>query len=305
MKSKVSKLYEYTRADAPDGLCLWRVTDEALEAHLTTLSHSHALENDVPQVQAGDSVVCRGESAVGRWNKPVLLFYPGSGLCEKVIEDALVGMKPGESRTVSASEGDAALTVIRIVRREPHPVNDGLVKLEAVEGVETLADYRRWYRETTEKADRRRNLSYLARRILEVIAERSEYETDEAEETAWVTELAKYAREADEQRGIDPTVPDEGTEFLNEEQVQEKYFKLAKPRFRSYLADLAVVERLSGRDLEEVYEAELAHMAEKYYGGISVEELRKQAPESMMRMNVFFSKAEELLRIDCEKLMED
>lgn len=105
MRSKVTKLYDYTRVEIPEELRRWRMTEEALEAHLTALGRSHALEKDAEEVRAGDSVVCRGESAVGRWNKPVLLFYPGSGLCEKVIEDALVGLKPGESRTIAASEG--------------------------------------------------------------------------------------------------------------------------------------------------------------------------------------------------------
>ena len=105
MKSKVTKLFDYTRAEVPENLRRWRVTEEAMEEHLAVLSRSHALEKDAEEVRTGDSVFCRGESAVGRWNKPVLLFYPGSGLCEKVIEDALAGMKPGESRTIAASEG--------------------------------------------------------------------------------------------------------------------------------------------------------------------------------------------------------
>ncbi len=74
MKSKVIKLYDYTRTEIPAELRLWRVIDQKIDEQMASLSRTHARELDVEQARAGDSVVCRGESAVGRWNKPVLLF---------------------------------------------------------------------------------------------------------------------------------------------------------------------------------------------------------------------------------------
>ena len=265
-----------------------------------------ALEKDAEEVRTGDSVVCRGESAVGRWNKPVLLFYPGSGLCEKVIEDALAGMKPGESRTIAASEGDVTLTVTRIVRRESHPVDDELVKLEGIEGVETVEAYRRWYRETTEKADRQRNLSYLARHLLQEIEKNSEYDIDKAEETAWAEMQGEQWRKSEEAQGIDPSIPEEGTDFLTEEQIREKYIKLARPYFRARLARAAAVVALSGKDEETLYQEELAYEAEKYYH-MSVEKMMEQIKgrEDSFRDNAFFNLAERLLQERCETMMEE
>ena len=306
MKSRVTKLFDYTRAEVPEKLRRWRVTDQAMEGHLAVLGRSHALERDVDEVRAGDSVVCRGESAVSRWNKPVLLFYPGSGLCEKVIENALVGMKPGESKTIAASEGDVKLTVTRIVRREPHPVNNELVKLEGVEGVETLDAYRRWYRETTEKADRDRNAHYLGRHLLQEIEKHSEYDIDEAEETAWAEAKGAEWRKAEEAQGIDPSVPEEGTDFLTEEQIKEKYTDKSRPHFRARLAHAAAAVALSGKDEETLFREELAYEAEKYYH-MSVEELLKQVEgqEDSYRGSAMFNAADRLLAERAEKLMEE
>lgn len=306
MKSKVTKLFDYTKAEIPENLRRWRVTEEAMEEHLAVLSRSHALEKDAEEVRTGDSVVCRGESAVGRWNKPVLLFYPGSGLCEKAIEDALTGMRPGESRTIAAGEGDVTLTVARIVRRESHPVDDELVKREGVEGVETLEAYRRWYRETTEKEDRQRNLSYLARHLLQEIEKNSEYDIDEAEETAWAEVQGEQWRKSEEAQGIDPSIPEEGTDFLTEEQIREKYIKLARPHFRTRLARAAAAAALGGRDEESTYREGLAYMAERYYH-MSAEELLEQhkGHEEFLRDQAFFTRAEELLKAYGEKLMEE
>lgn len=306
MKSKVTKIFDYTQAEIPENLRRWRVTEEAMEEHLAVLSRSHALEKDAEEVQTGDSVVCRGESTVGRWNKPVLLFYPGSGLCEKVIEDALIGMRPGESRAVDASEGAVTLTVTRVVRREVHPIDDELVKLEGVEGVETVEAYRSWYRETTEEEDRKRNLGYLARHLLQEIEKNSEYDIDEAEETAWAEVQGEGWRKADEAQGIDPSIPEEGTDFLTEEQIREKYIKLARPHFRKHFIYAAVAVALSGKNEDALFQEELAYEAEKYHH-MSVEKLLEQlkGQEDFFRDNAFFNLAERLLRERCETMMEE
>ena len=301
MRSKVTKLYDHTKAEVPAELRLWRVSEEKIDEQLASLSRTHALESDVTEVRTGDSVVCRGESAVGRWNKPVLLFYPGSGLCEKVIEDALVGMKPGESRTVAASEGDVTLTVSRIVRREAHPIDDELVKLEKVEGVETVEGYRRWYRESTEKWNRDHDVGYLARHLMDEIGKHSEYEIDEAEELAWAEKVAEGMREADEANGTDPSIPDEGTEFLTEEQIKEKYIKQCRPYFRTSVVCVAITEQLGGPD---AYRAELEREAKVYYH-MDAEALLAKYPEDMLRDQIYQNAALNLLQKYSEKLLED
>lgn len=307
MKSKVTRLYDHTRAQVPDELRLWRVSEAEIDDTLSALSRTHAREMDVEQVQAGDSVVCAGESAAGRWNKPVLLLYPGSGLCEKVLEDAAVGMKTGESKTVAAGEGDVTLTVKRIVRREALPIDDALVKLEQVEGVETVEDYRRWYREKTEKWNRDHDMGHLARHLMEEIVKNSEYEIDEAEELAWAEKNAEGMRKADEMNGIDPTIPEEGTDFLTEEQVKQKYIDRVKPFFRAGLAYAAAAAALSGRDEETLFREELARQCERWYHNISVEELLAQfkGREEDLRSNALHIVAEQLLRVYSEKLLED
>ncbi len=304
MKSKVTKLYDYTQAEIPAELRLWRVSEEKIDRQLDLISHSHAQERDVEEVQTGDSVVCRGESTVGRWNKPVLLFYPGHGLCEKALEDDLVGMKVGESRTVAASEGDVTLTVIRVVRREAYPIGDELVRLEAIEGVETVADYRRWYREATEARNRQDRQAHIAVHLIREITEKSEYEIDEAEEYEWAKKVADIEYDAAVARGIDPTIPEEGTEFLTEEQARQKYVEMCRPLFRNVLAYPATAERLSGMSVEDFYRTELAREAEVYYH-MPVEELLKQASEEDLRGQVFQNGTMYLLKDYGKQLLED
>lgn len=304
MRSKVTKLYDYTKAEIPAELRLWRVSEDALDRQLDLISHSHAQDLDVETVAPGDSVICRGESAVSRWNKPVLLFYPGHGLCEKVIEDALVGMRAGESKTVTASEGDVTLTITRILRRQAHPIDDELIKLEAIEGVETVADYRRWYRETTEARNRQDRQAHIAVRLIGEIAEKSEYEIDETEEYEWAKKMADMEYEAAMARGIDPTVPEEGTEFLTEEQARQKYVEMCRPFFRNELVNPVAAQRLSGMTAEEFFRAELEQEAARYYN-MTVEELLAKGSEENLRRQAFQNGVIQLLKEYGKQLLED
>ena len=186
MKSTITKLYDYHQAVIPPELCQWRITDAELTEQLETLSHNHAYEADVDTVQTGDSVACRGESAAERWNRPVLLFYPGRGICDEALENVCVGAKLGERRTVTVDGDEITLTVTRIVRHQWMAVSDELIRTENIPGVTTLEEYGRWYRAANEPT-RRSNAAYrIAYNLAEQVAEKSEFAIDEPERSLWV-----------------------------------------------------------------------------------------------------------------------
>lgn len=304
MESKVTRLYDYTQAEIPAQLRMWRVSEEAIDRQLYMLSGSHAREVDASQVQTGDSVACQGESPVSRWNKGVLLFYPGSGLCETCIEDALPGMQVGERKTVSAGEGPVHLTVTRIVRREPHPVDDALVQLEGIEGVQTVADYRCWYRETTQARNRKDRLAHLAHHLLNEIVEKSECHIDPEEQSRWAQAVGEMEYRSAVAQGIDPTIPEDGTEFLTEEQALQKYIEMCKPLFRGEVVYPAVVEQLSGQTADAYYQAELERMARDVYH-ITPEALLQKVPQSLFRGQLLQGGAMHLLQEYARQLLED
>lgn len=305
MLSHITKLYDYAEAVVPDEIRFWRVPDSEIQERLELFSGAHARETEPETVAVGDSVSCRGESAAANWNRPVLLFYPGHGLCEKVLEDALIGMRTGESKTVSLPEGDVTLTVARIIRTVPHPINDELVRLENIEGVSTVEEYRRWYRETIEAKQKDTNCHRAANWLLREIKSRSEFFIDQEEFTKWGWKLANNIYDRMVENGQDPTVPEAGTEFLTEEQARQQLFdRYADAEFRSYLTACAVVEKLSGEDLDEVARRGMARMAETY--GMSVEELVKISKRGdFLRADAIHIQAIQLLLPDMSRYLED
>lgn len=303
MKSTVTKLYDYTRFEIPAEWTLWRIKDEEIASKLETLSHNHAIEADVDTVEPLDSVACRGESESPRWNRPVLLFYPGRGLCSPELENALVGAKLGESRTVSTPDGNVTLNVTRIIRRRNMPVGDELVRAESIEGVETVADYYRWYREQNEPERRTNAAMMIAYQMIKRIAAESEFSFDEDEKRAFVTDQVDRFYRALVLAGIDPTIPKEGFDFLTEEQAKANMYSDYEPFFNTYVACRHLVELLAGVDAETFCEAGLEKLAAD--NNMTVEMMLENSGRDACYSKLLQDKALELLAQYTEQFLGD
>ena len=300
MKSKATQLADYRAIQIPDELLRGTVSEEEIDRQVETLTRSHAQEMDVDTVRDGDSVACRSESASENWSRPLLLVYPGQGMCQ-ALEDACLGAALGEIRTASIDGAELKLTVTRIVRRSPAPADDALARAENIPGVETLTDYRRWYRETT-MAERKRqaarqSVSYLS----EQIVSQSAYDVDEAEQNEWAADQANRQYDAMVAAGIDPTIPVEGTEFLTEEQARAQMAEEMEAGFAVYLANIALLEQ-NGIDPEQVYRESVGRLAAE--AKMTVETLLERVGENRTRDVAYLQKAAELLTAHVEKLME-
>lgn len=303
MKSTITKLYDRSQYQPGDQLRRWRVSQQQIQAKLDKLCADHAGEMDVEIVCAGDSVACRGESQSPLWNRPLLLFYPGHGLCDKALEDAILGMTVGESKTVSTAGIRVTLTVTRIVRRVPSPLTDELVRLEKMEGVDTVEAYKTWYRKTTEEANREQALHAVIKDILRTITENSEVSIDPEEESAWCKAAGDYDYDRDVRAGDDPTIPEEGIEFLTEEQARQKYYEEMKPYFRAYAVNWYLLETLWQADPETICRDGIREMAEN--SGMTVEKLMETTEPCLLRELMVRCAVQDRLAAEAEKYLED
>ena len=302
MKSTITHLYDYKQSVIPEELRLWRVKDQEVRERLETLSRNHAFEADVEQVQPGDSVACRGESGAARWNRETLLFYPGRGLCPPELEDACVGAKVGDTRTADTAEGQVKLTVKRIVRRSNMPIGDELVTLEGIDGVETVEDYDRWYREDKGAFYRQRASYQCAHFLLEEIQKNSTLAIDENEKAQWLWDRVDGLYDALMAAGLDPKIPPEGFDFLTEEQAKEKMYKESEPFFDAYVVQAYMAEKLSGQTMDDICQEGLEKLAEEH--GMTVEQLRATSSEAMIYGKFAMERAMELLEPYVEQFLE-
>lgn len=303
MKSTVTDMYDYKSWKIPAELTLWRIADEEINQQLERLSHDHAYETDADTVELLDSVACRGESESPRWNRPVLLIYPGRRLCAEELETALVGAKVGESRTVTTPDGDVKLTVTRIVRRRNMPVGDNLVKAVGIEGADTVKDYFRWYREQNEPERRSNAAMRIAYQLIKQITEKSEFNFDEDEKRAWLNDRVDRFYQALVLAGIDPTVPQDGTDFLTEEQAKANMYVSFEPQFSCCIVCGHLVETLTGVDAETFCEENMEKLAADNH--MSAEELIAKSGKSACCDKLLQDKALALLAAYTEQFLED
>lgn len=303
MNSKVKTLFDYRSVSVPSELGKWHMPQEELEAQLNILSHAHAIETEEEMVEVGDSVACKGESDCPRWNRKVLLFYPGHGLCDKTLENGLLGARMGETRSLQTPEGAVRLTVQRIVRRKDMPIGDAMVQCEGIEGVTTLTDYSRWFREQKEDFYRQRARYQCAKYILEEVEKNSLLSIDPEEQDAWVRQYANCVYDAMVAAGMDPTVPDEGVEFLTEEQAREKMFHQYAWVFPSYIVQAHMAELLSGKSIEDICKEGLEKLAVAH--GMTVEAVKATSCQSMIYGKFALEAAMDLLGSYAERFLEE
>ena len=303
MRSTITKLYDRSQYQPEDHLRRWRVSQQQIQAKLDKLCEDHAEEMDVEIVCAGDSVACRGERQSPQWNRPRVLFYPRRGLGGQALEKALLGMTEGESKTAATDGTQVTLTVTRIVRRAPCPLTDELVKSEKIEGVDTVEAYKAWYRKTTEEANREHALSAVTKDILRAITENSELSIDPEEEFAWCKSAGDYDYDRDVRAGGDPTIPEEGIEFLTEEQARQKYYEEMRPYFRAYAVNWYLLEKLWQTDPEAICRGGIREMADD--GGMTVEKLMETTEPCLLRELMVRCAVQDRLAVEAEKYLED
>jgi len=224
-------MFDYKEATIPEELIRWHVTEEEIDEALVLLGRDHATQNPVEQAAEGDSLRCRDSQ--GR----TVLLYPGRKLPGALeTEQAALGHRAGESFSCRLGETEVTLRIEEILRLEPYPLGDDLVKLAGIEGVETAADYRSWFLRETEPKKREDALKKITRYLWEALSERSQIEIDQTEQDYWCGIRAKGAYDSMVKNGCDPHIPEEGTEFLSDEEALAKLVREQQPEYRKFVA---------------------------------------------------------------------
>lgn len=218
MKTRVVKLYDMQKVTVPEELCKWRVSKEELDAQLARLAAAHPVESKPNTVELGDSVLCCTKGDDSKWNRDAVPFYPGRGMLPSSLENGLLGMKHGETKTVEGIE----ITVLEITRRRPAILTDEVIAKENIDGVRTLDQYCDWWKERTEQDRKRAALSRVIYAVQNEMVQNSVFECDEEELSSIAHSMAQKQYNAMVKAGIDPTIPDDGVDFLTEEEALEK-----------------------------------------------------------------------------------
>lgn len=144
MKGSVTGFCSPEDIRIPEEMLAVEVSAAEVEDALRRLSLRYAAQTQVQSAQWGDIITCRVDASAYPDGRAILLY---TGLEIPEAEDAVssvVGRRVGETFTAELAGQMVQLTVEKCVRLAPAEVTDDLVAAQGLEGVRTVADYRRY-----------------------------------------------------------------------------------------------------------------------------------------------------------------
>lgn len=194
----VSKLYDIDCVVIPEELLDIHVDDQKVEQGLKQLAMRFAAEQPAETVEKGDVVYGQPDAGSYADGRKILIFtgveMPGA---EKAAQ-AVLGLRAGDTVQTEIYEKPVTLTVQKIIRRIPAPIDDQLAVRLGAEGVATVEDCRKYLREKAMADIRLENSKEIAHLYVDALHKNSVYEYDEAEAEAYIDSVydeiaAEYA----------------------------------------------------------------------------------------------------------------
>ena len=278
MNSSVLQCCDYISLPIPVESTRWKISDEEILQELQALSADHAVERQVTRpVQTGDCVrcVCR-DAADDAWKGRVVLLYPGRAMPgAEQAEQAVLGHSAGEVFASEISGTTMQLEITDVICHQSLPLGDELVQTLALPGVETVEDYKGWYRQQHDGERRQKACYAIVSYWLKQIADRSEIRVDEAERRDWTLHRARKLFPALLRAGIDARKPRDGGEPLTEEQAIEAIAREQERYFVPFVIYCYFCDRDHFSLTEQDYLAELEQLGAQR--GLTLEEAKEQS----------------------------
>ena len=211
MNGSVTKLYDINSIEIPAQLLETHVDEAVVEAQLNQLSLRYAEEHEAECAELGDVVHCTTDAYPdGR----TVLLYTATALpgAEEAAQAAL-GKRTGDTFSAPLAGKTVALTVEKVLRREPVEVNDALIAGFGIEGVTTVDGYRAYLREKNLADQKLEQSKAVVRYVMDKMVENTTYSYDEAE-------LEQYIAKSMEEFRAQAAEMDMGMEEVPEEEMR-------------------------------------------------------------------------------------
>ena len=195
MKGTVSSLYDIDSIVIPDDMVKITVDERRVKEETEALSKRYAKEELTETAEKGDLVYCQADKESYPDGRSILV-YPGLQLPgAHEAEEALIGKTAGNSVACELAGKQVVLTVEKIIRRTPVPVDDALVASVGIKGVDSVSAYKDYIRNRLEEDLKMENGKAITALYIQQMTENSTYEYDTQEMEAHVQSLLKEYKE--------------------------------------------------------------------------------------------------------------
>lgn len=142
LKSRVLEIYDYRQVDISQFLTGFTPDEGRLEKDMNRWLRRYGKTVAAAKLENGDTAVLGCCSEKPRFNKSSVNVPVGKGLFDKELEKQMLGMAPGESRTLSTGDAEVEITLLSASRTVLPARTDEAIAALGVEGVASLKDLR-------------------------------------------------------------------------------------------------------------------------------------------------------------------
>jgi FKBP-type peptidyl-prolyl cis-trans isomerase (trigger factor) len=194
MKSKINTLADYRQAPFERQVVL-HCPEEYVQTQLRHLTRAYKKTEPVTRVENGDVVVLAVESALPKFNRPMVPVTVGGKLYDEELEEQLPGHSVGETFQAQV-QGETVTVTIRQASRTvfPEPTDEMAAayaaRHEGFAEIKTVAEYRRKVTEEYLEKERQSALFGAMDQVCSYVLTGSDWEfvqeeVDSVAETSW------------------------------------------------------------------------------------------------------------------------
>lgn len=119
--------------------------EKSFEIELEAIAKKNVLLIPVESINTDCVAELALSGSIKKFNRDNVKVTVGKNLFNKSLEEHLIGMKTGQTKTITVDGADISVSVISIYRKLIPVITDELIKKENIEGIGTIADYREKY----------------------------------------------------------------------------------------------------------------------------------------------------------------
>ena len=179
---KILELYDFTKCTLPEKLFEIRIEQKKIDEKIEKAAeHFLTIADCEDEIQTGDIVAVKIESADSFLQSDCERFSVGKGFFHAEIDAAAVGKKKGDVFDVSVGGTPAHVTVLWVKRRVVPKFTDAMAAQMGIEDVATVQEYTDYVTQELVEEDKEKKQNAIWNMVSKKILEESEFEVDEKE----------------------------------------------------------------------------------------------------------------------------
>lgn len=306
-QSKALSIFDYREIDLSQYAAPFSMNNEELEEKLTKFRTRHAPMTEADSVETGDFVTLDTVSETPRFRKTGVTLRVGKGLFSRELEQAILGMRVGEPRTIALPDAAAHVTIRSIRRRTLPPLTDDTVASWGIEGAKTVEQLIAVVKEEAQSQYIADTAESVAVAVSGEANRRSVFDLDEEEIRTVEDEGRNMAEDMLRSAELDPATATDEEVLAVSGRTKQEHFDFLRWLSLDGLKSAVIGELMMERDGVEVraedYPAALQSCADGM--GVTLEEAGKILPyDKFLRQTAatyYFEQIENYVKIYLER----